>query len=64
MLFWEHNGFWLFYRRLERGTFQWPVEPKAATPMSITLHYLYIACSKPTVNHRSEILAGYIQSVF
>lgn len=20
---WEHNGFWLFYRRLERGTFQW-----------------------------------------
>jgi transposase len=24
MLYWEHNGFWLFYRRLERGTFQWP----------------------------------------
>jgi transposase len=23
ILYWEHNGFWLFYRRLERGTFQW-----------------------------------------
>jgi transposase len=24
ILFWEHNGFWLLYRRLERGTFRWP----------------------------------------
>jgi transposase len=24
ILHWEHNGFWLFYRRLERGTFRWP----------------------------------------
>lgn len=24
ILYWEHNGFWLFYRRLERGTFKWP----------------------------------------
>ena len=24
ILFWDHNGFWLLYRRLERGTFQWP----------------------------------------
>lgn len=24
ILYWEHNGFWLLYRRLERGTFQWP----------------------------------------
>ena len=26
ILCWEHNGFWLFYRRLERGTFQWPTD--------------------------------------
>lgn len=26
ILEWEHNGFWLHYRRLERGKFQWPVE--------------------------------------
>lgn len=24
LLYWDHNGFWLFYRRLERGNFQWP----------------------------------------
>lgn len=24
LLYWDHNGFWLFYRRLERGIFQWP----------------------------------------
>lgn len=29
ILHWDHNGFWLYYRRLERGRFQWP--PKAGT---------------------------------
>jgi transposase len=24
ILQWENNGFWLYYRRLERGKFQWP----------------------------------------
>ena len=24
ILYWEHNGFWLCYRRLERGKFSWP----------------------------------------
>lgn len=24
ILQWEHNGFWLHYRRLEKGRFQWP----------------------------------------
>jgi len=26
ILHWEHNGFWLYYRRLEKGRFQWPKE--------------------------------------
>lgn len=30
ILQWEHNGFWLHYRRLERGKFQWPIEAKSA----------------------------------
>lgn len=24
ILEWEHTGFWLHYKRLEKGTFQWP----------------------------------------
>lgn len=31
ILQWEHNGFWLHYRRLERGKFQWPAEGTAPT---------------------------------
>lgn len=31
ILFWEHNGFWLLYRRLERGRFQWPASSSDGT---------------------------------
>ena len=24
ILHWQQNGFWLYYRRLEKGNFQWP----------------------------------------
>lgn len=24
ILQWEHNGWWLYYRKLEKGRFQWP----------------------------------------
>lgn len=30
ILYWEQNGFWLFYRRLERGRFRWPTATTAA----------------------------------
>jgi transposase len=26
ILQWDYNGFWLHYRRLEKGVFQWPKE--------------------------------------
>jgi len=31
LLRWDHNGFWLYYRRLERGRFQWPRSPDTLT---------------------------------
>jgi transposase len=34
ILHWEHNGFWLHYRRLERGRFQWPMDTSATLKIS------------------------------
>ncbi|WP_003545824.1 IS66 family insertion sequence element accessory protein TnpB [Desulfotomaculum nigrificans] len=31
ILQWDHNGFWLYYRRLEDGKFEWPMEPSSST---------------------------------
>ena len=30
LLRWDHNGFWLYYRRLEKGRFKWPSSAAAA----------------------------------
>jgi transposase len=38
ILRWDHNGFWLYYRRLERGRFRWPVQTGPA--LSITRRQL------------------------
>lgn len=35
ILHWDHNGFWLYYRRLEKGVFQWPDE-QMTLPLSIS----------------------------
>ncbi|WP_157673808.1 IS66 family insertion sequence element accessory protein TnpB [Cognaticolwellia beringensis] len=35
ILFWDTNGFWLYYRRLEQGRFQWPKYGEACAAMSI-----------------------------
>lgn len=31
ILHWEYNGFWLYFRRLEKGTFKWPVNQSGNT---------------------------------
>ncbi len=39
ILYWERNGFWLYYRTLEKGKFQWPSEKDPQT-LSLTLREL------------------------
>lgn len=41
ILHWEHNGFWLYYRRLERGRFQWPEKGTTMTVGKRELHWLF-----------------------
>jgi len=36
ILFWDHNGFWLYYKRLERGTFKWPTTTEENKVLSVT----------------------------
>lgn len=38
ILQWQHNGFWLYYRRLEQGKFQWPMKP--STPITVSYREL------------------------
>ncbi len=35
ILFWDTNGFWLYYRRLEQGRFQWPKYGEAQAAIGI-----------------------------
>lgn len=62
ILYWEHNGFWLYYRRLERGRFQWPAVASRA-PVCITrreLHWLLDGLSLEQRQAHPEVTARII----
>jgi transposase len=40
ILHWDHNGFWLYYKRLEKGCFQWPTGGETTKPLKITRRQL------------------------
>lgn len=36
ILFWDKTGFWLYYKRLEKGVFNWPVKNNGQNTITIT----------------------------
>ena len=36
ILHWQINGFWLYYRRLEKGRFNWPQQEDISRPVTLT----------------------------
>jgi transposase len=54
ILFWDTNGFWLYYRRLEQGRFQWPKCSENLTAMSIEQRQLQWLLSGLTVTNQSR----------
>jgi len=40
ILYWECNGYWLYYRRLDQGKFKWPTQLNSQ-PVSLTLRELH-----------------------
>jgi len=60
ILQWEHNGFWLHYRRLEKGKFQWPAKDSAETVTSVSHRELRWLLDGLSLNQRqahSEVTA-------
>jgi len=40
LLFWHNNGFWLWYRRLERQRFWWPMGATDETTVEVSVREL------------------------
>lgn len=59
ILYWDTNGFWLYYRRLERGRFRWP-EAGENRPISISrrqLDWLLAGLTLEQVHAHREVTA-------
>jgi len=47
ILYWEDSGFWLYYKRLEKGTFRWPTDSSLNKSIGVSereLRWLLIMC--------------------
>jgi Transposase and inactivated derivatives len=58
ILTWEDNGFWLHFKRLERGHFKWPVVRESAT-MNLSYEELTHLIKSPGVEQklrRTEVM--------
>lgn len=40
ILRWDNNGFWLYYRRLEKGRFRWPAASSDTSALAVSYRQL------------------------
>ena len=60
ILEWDGNGFWLYFKRLERGRFRWP-DANGGTTMSLSSEELHLLLGSPAVIlklKRQDVKAG------
>ena len=50
ILVWDRSGYWVLYKRLERGTFSWP-EEASETPLEMKSSDLALLLSGIEVSH-------------
>lgn len=52
ILTWEDNGFWLYFKRLEKGTFMWPTNSLDKTSMNLSYEDLKHIIESPGLKQR------------
>ena len=60
ILFWDKNGFWLYYRRLDSGTFNWPAKADGKNTLPVTeqqLSWLLDGLNIEQTDAHPEVLA-------
>ena len=55
ILFWDKNGFWLYYRRLESGHFNWPDKKGNGQSLAITEQQLSWLLDGLSINEKSAL---------
>lgn len=54
ILHWQHSGFWLYYRRLERGRFEWPSSSSEKTVMIRRRELSWLLDGLSVTQHRAH----------
>lgn len=60
IIFWDKNGFWLYYRRLDSGTFNWPQKTDNKKTLAVTeqqLSWILDGLSMDQKGSHPEVLA-------
>lgn len=61
ILEWDGDGFWLYFKRLEKGRFRWPDSDGSSTTMTLKSEELYLLLGSPRVIQklkRQEVKIG------